>query len=193
MPSRYSSVCAGNAPLLPGRMELQTGKRSPDSSDRDLPVTRCPRHWGHKDCPSMCSEGRRQTRAARAGSGPGCGLASRCSALPAPALSCPSSLAPSHTWRKTLRNVRGAKGARRRCRGQQRSLLPGGKTAEKAFKLRLRSCCQPICCHSSRGPWESRYMASGIVPGQDGICCGSGICLFSSCLLPEQGSHPGRL
>lgn len=73
------------------------------------------------------------------------------------------------------------------------ALLPGGRTAEKASEPQLHSCCQPICCHRSQGLRESHYLASGIVPRQGGICCGSGICLFSNCFLPEQGSHPGRL
>lgn len=109
---------------------------------------------------------------------------------------CPSPLAPPHMWRNTLRNVhRGSDTLQEEQRSPRgpRAALPGGNTAEKASEPQLRSCCQPICCHRSRGPREHHYTALGMAPGQGGICHGSGICLFSNCVLPEQGSHPGRL
>lgn len=123
------------------------------------------------------------------------GVPVQCTPSPCPLLP----IAPctiSHMEKDTEKHAWGKEGseeAQRSSRSPTAALLPGGKTAENAFEPQLHPCCQPICCHSSQGPWESHYMASGIAPRQDGICCGNGICLFSSCLLPEQGSHPGRL
>lgn len=58
-----------------------------------------------------------------------------------------------------------------------------------------RSCCQPICCQGSRWPpgstrWH-RPEPNAPRPGPD--LRQGGICLLSNCLLPEQGSRPGRL
>lgn len=123
------------------------------------------------------------------------GVPVRCTPSPCPLLP----VAPctiSHMEKDTEKHAWGKEGSeevQRSSWSPTAALLPGGKTAEKAFEPQLHPCCQPICCHSSQGPWESHYTASGIAPRQDGICCGSGICLFSNCLLPEQGSHPGRL
>lgn len=141
---------------------------------------------GEQALPKDCSMSRR----------PGCAQGSWCSSIPA--LSCPLPLTPS-LQKDNEERVWGRGGLEEEQRAvaslcsPRAAPLPGDKTAEKASEPWCCSCCQAICCHKPQGTWERCCMELGIVPGQDGICCRSGICLFSNCLLPEQGSHPEGL
>lgn len=117
------------------------GKHSPD------PVSMISQGW----CPPGTGDTRTaEVCAARAGGRHGLHQDPGAQPGPSPDLSCPLSLAPSHAWRKTLRKVRGAKGAWRRRRGQQSSpqsprvpFLLGGKTAETAFEPWLCPAVSP--------------------------------------------------
>lgn len=143
--------------------------------------------------PKHCSNSRRQTQAAWPGLQPSCAQGT---AQSLPSLAhCPS----HHHSTKTRRMCVGQRGLEEEHRTMgspcsPRSVpLPGDKTAEKASEPWCYSGCQTICSHRPQGAWERCCMELGIVSGDDGICCRSGICLFSNCLLPEQGSDPERL
>lgn len=141
------------------------------------------------------SHSRRQTQAAWPGLGRSCAKsAAQSLSLPSPA-HCPL----QHHSTKTMKNVCGAEGAWRRSRGQwgpfsvpELSPLQQTKQQKRPLSPGVAPAARPSAA-TAQGTWERCCMELGIVPGQNGICCRSGICLFSNCLLPEQGSHPERL
>lgn len=164
------SQCQVISQCLPSAWPLPGAKTS--LCPGHLPVPRW--HWGHEAAQVCAARTRDRCRL------PGLGwdqavLSSQSSCTPSP---CPLLPIAPHPL-STLRNLCGAKGDGRRCRGQQgcpqspgAALLPEGTAAETALAPLFHSCCQPICCHSSWGPWRSHCLASGCCPGGVGSAVG---------------------